>query len=320
MLLSNYIIYGIIIIAVFTLYMAIIGLLGKDKIQERAKNIGGAGAKKYVDSENADEKTTFSAFCEQAISAVGIDANKQSEVAAQLAAVGLRGHNALVCFLFFQRIVQPALLSIGLIIVVGTFGIANKTIAEAPIALILSFIFVAAGAVGSKLFIDKRKEKRQKIIIKTFPEALDLMLICVESGLGIDAALGRVCREIKSSHPIIADEFERTRFEMSAMSDRVQALQNLSLRVSIPAVRALVAALVQAERFGTSLVDTLRTIAEEQRTERMMRAEEKAARLPALITLPLIFFIMPALFMVILGPVFIKIGAQGGLSAMMGGG
>jgi tight adherence protein C len=132
------------------------------------------------------------------------------------------------------------------------------------------------------------------------------MLICVESGLGIDAAFGRVCKEIKHSHPVIGEEFERTRFEMTMMSDRVQALQNLSDRTGVPAIRALVSALVQAERFGTSLVDTMRVIASEQRTERMLRAEAKAARLPALITIPLIFFIMPALFVIILTPAVMK--------------
>jgi tight adherence protein C len=118
---------------------------------------------------------------------------------------------------------------------------------------------------------------------------------------------------MKESHPVVAAEFDRTRFEMTMMSDRVQALQNFGDRAPTGAVRTLVSSLIQAERFGTSLVDTMRMIAEEQRTDRMMKAEERAARLPALITLPLILFILPGLFMIILGPAIIRLNQQGGL-------
>jgi tight adherence protein C len=312
---SQYFSYALIAVGVFTVYMAALGLLRKNKNKMRAQKVD---ASNNMEEPNGESESLV-AFLEKFLIVLGINTNKQKAISAQLARAGINGKKAVVYYLFFQRIIQPIIFVIGLWIVVKMFAIDHKEISDDPTSLLLAFIFIVIGGLGTKLYIDNKNEKRKVMLIKTFPEALDLMLICVESGLGIDAAFGRVCREIKTSHPIVAEEFERTRFEMTVMSDRVQALQNLAERTGIPAIRALVSSLVQAERFGTSLVDTMRTIAEEQRTERMLRAEAKAARLPALITLPLIFFIMPALFMIILGPLIIKVSAQGGIFGAVGG-
>lgn len=315
MSMSQYFSYALIAVGVFTVYMAALGLLRKNKNKMRAQKVD---ASNNMEEPNGESESLV-AFLEKFLIVLGINTNKQKAISAQLARAGINGKKAVVYYLFFQRIIQPIIFVIGLWIVVKMFAIDHKEISDDPTSLLLAFIFIVIGGLGTKLYIDNKNEKRKVMLIKTFPEALDLMLICVESGLGIDAAFGRVCREIKTSHPIVAEEFERTRFEMTVMSDRVQALQNLAERTGIPAIRALVSSLVQAERFGTSLVDTMRTIAEEQRTERMLRAEAKAARLPALITLPLIFFIMPALFMIILGPLIIKVSAQGGIFGAVGG-
>jgi len=315
MSMSQYFSYALIAVGVFTVYMAALGLLRKNKNKMRAQKVD---ASNNMEEPNGESESLV-ALLEKFLIVLGINTNKQKAISAQLARAGINGKKAVVYYLFFQRIIQPIIFVIGLWIVVKMFAIDHKEISDDPTSLLLAFIFIVIGGLGTKLYIDNKNEKRKVVLIKTFPEALDLMLICVESGLGIDAAFGRVCREIKTSHPIVAEEFERTRFEMTVMSDRVQALQNLADRTGIPAIRALVSSLVQAERFGTSLVDTMRTIAEEQRTERMLRAEAKAARLPALITLPLIFFIMPALFMIILGPLIIKVSAQGGIFGSMGG-
>ena len=312
MSLINYLMYAMIAVGVLTVYMSVLGMLRKDRNQSRARQVG-VGMQEYI----ADGEDSFSLMLEKILVKIGVSIEKQDDISAQLAKAGIRGKSAVIYYLFFQKIAQPILLIIGVGLLVKLFLIDHGTLTNSPAIALSSFILVVIGAMGTKLFLDNRKEKRKIALIKTFPEALDLMLICVESGLGIDAAFGRVCKEIKESHPIIAEEFERTRFEMNTMSDRVIALQNLATRTGVPAIRALVSALVQAERFGTSLVDTMRTIAEEQRTERMLRAEAKAARLPALITIPLIFFIMPALFMVIMGPVVIGIKAQGGFGAIM---
>ena len=314
MSLINYLMYAMIAVGVLTVYMAAIGMFRKDRNQLRARQIGVGVQETFADGDDS-----LSVMLEKILITIGVSIAKQGDISTQLAKAGIRGQVAVIYYLFFQKIAQPILLVVGLGLLVKLFLIDHGSLSGSPAVALSSFLFIVIGAMGTKLFLDNRNEKRKTALIKTFPEALDLMLICVESGLGIDAALGRVCKEIKESHPIIAEEFERTRFEMNTMSDRVIALQNLATRTGIPAIRALVSALVQAEHFGTSLVDTMRTIAEEQRTERMLRAEAKAARLPALITIPLIFFIMPALFMVIMGPVVIGVKAQGGFGALMGG-
>lgn len=313
---SQYLIYALIAVVVFTVYMAFVYFLRKDKNQLRAKKIDLVmGAESPVSKNSA----MFDLF-EQFLMLIGLNLNEQDKISMQLGRAGLNGKESLVYYLFFQRIIQPILFLIGVWVIVKTFFIDHSDITMDSLPLlIIALLLVVIGAFGTKLFIDNCNAKRKEEIIKTFPEALDLMLICVESGLGIDAALARVCKEIKNSHPIIAEELERTNFEMTVMNDRVQALQNLGDRTGTPAIRAMVSSLIQAEKYGTSLVDNIRVIAEEQRTERMLRAEAKAARLPALITLPLIFFIMPALFMIILGPLIIKVSAQGGIFGAVGG-
>jgi tight adherence protein C len=306
MSLTQYLSYALIALAVFTVYIAGVGLFRRDRNQLRAKEI-------ESQAQLPEGETLLSTLLEKFLTTLGINVREYDATSVQLAKAGISGRANVVYFTFFKRIIQPFLLVIGLVILVKLLLIDHAPVKE-HLALVLTALLLAViGALGGKLYLDNLNEKRKKILVKTFPEALDLMLICVESGLGIDAALGRVCKEIKFSHPVIASEFERTRFEMTVMNDRVQALQNLATRTETFAIRVFVNSLTQAERFGTSLVETLRTIAEEQRSERMLRAEAKAARLPALITIPLIFFILPALFMVILGPVFIKISAQGGL-------
>lgn len=308
MLLTQYVSYALIAVGVFTVYMAFVGMMSKDRNKMRAKQLG--SQKAILDSE---APSPLVSVLENFLSMFGVNIEDKTEDAAMLAKAGMNSHSALVCFLFFKRVVQPVLLVIGAWIIIKPLAINKTPISDALLPVFLGGFLVVAGAFGGKLFVENQREKRKAILSKTFPEALDLLLICVESGLGIDAALGRVCKEVKTSHPVIAEEFDRTRIEMNVMNDRMQALQNLSNRTEIPSIRALVSSLMQAERFGTGLVDTIRTIAEEQRTERMLRAEEKAARLPALVTIPLIFFILPSLFMIILGPVFIKISQQGGI-------
>jgi tight adherence protein C len=143
---------------------------------------------------------------------------------------------------------------------------------------------------------------------KALPDALDLMVICAEAGLSLDAAINRVASEISPTSPALADEFGLTLLELRFLPDRRQALENLAKRVELKAVQALVNTLFQTDKFGTPLAQALRVLAHELRSERMLRAEEKAARLPAVMTVPLIVFILPALFVVLLGPAILDLG------------
>jgi tight adherence protein C len=155
---------------------------------------------------------------------------------------------------------------------------------------------------GPELYLSNQATKRTKEIQKGLPDALDLLVICAEAGLTVDAAFNRVARELGRAYPELGDEFALTAIELSFLNERKLAFNNLAFRVNLEAVKGVVTTMIQTERYGTPLASALRVLSAEFRNERMMRAEEKAARLPAIMTVPLIVFILPTLFVVILGP------------------
>ncbi|EQB07184.1 type II secretion system F family protein [Novosphingobium lindaniclasticum] len=159
-----------------------------------------------------------------------------------------------------------------------------------------------AGYKGPDIFIKNMVTKRTDAIRKGLPDALDLLVICAEAGLTVDAAFDRVARELGRAYPELGEEFSLTSIELSFLTERRQAFENLAYRVDLDAMRGVVTTMIQTERYGTPLASALRVLSAEFRNERMMRAEEKAARLPAIMTVPLILFILPTLFIVILGP------------------
>jgi tight adherence protein C len=161
---------------------------------------------------------------------------------------------------------------------------------------------LVAGYKGPDVFIQNKINKRTNEIRKGLPDALDLLVICAEAGLTVDAAFNRVARELGRAYPELGDEFALTAIELSFLTERRMAFENLAYRVDLDAVRGVVTTMIQTERYGTPLASALRVLSAEFRNERMMRAEEKAARLPAIMTVPLILFILPVLFIVILGP------------------
>ena len=162
--------------------------------------------------------------------------------------------------------------------------------------------FVFLGYKGPELYLSNKSAKRTAEIQKGLPDALDLLVICAEAGLTVDAAFNRVAKELGRAYPELGDEFALTAIELSFLSERKMAFDNLAYRVDLEAVKGVVTTMVQTERYGTPLASALRVLSAEFRNERMMRAEEKAARLPAIMTVPLILFILPVLFIVILGP------------------
>ncbi len=159
-----------------------------------------------------------------------------------------------------------------------------------------------AGYKGPEIYLSNKSKKRTDLIRKGLPDALDLLVICAEAGLTVDAAFNRVAKELGRAYPELGDEFALTAIELSFLTDRKMAFDNLAYRVDLESVRGVVTTMVQTERYGTPLASALRVLSAEFRNERMMRAEEKAARLPAIMTIPLILFILPVLFVVILGP------------------
>ncbi len=161
---------------------------------------------------------------------------------------------------------------------------------------------VIAGYKAPELFLKNKAGKRTNAIRKGLPDALDLLVICAEAGLTVDAAFNRVAKELGRAYPELGDEVALTAIELSFLTERRQAFENFAYRVDLDAVRGVVTTMIQTERYGTPLASALRVLSAEFRNERMMRAEEKAARLPAIMTVPLILFILPVLFIVILGP------------------
>ncbi|GAA3791626.1 type II secretion system F family protein [Qipengyuania pelagi] len=162
---------------------------------------------------------------------------------------------------------------------------------------------------GPEIVLKNKATKRTDAIRKGLPDALDLLVICAEAGLTVDAAFNRVAKELGRAYPELGDEFALTAIELSFLNERKKAFDNLAFRVNLEAVKGVVTTMVQTERYGTPLASALRVLSAEFRNERMMRAEEKAARLPAIMTVPLIMFILPVLFIVILGPAACSITA-----------
>jgi tight adherence protein C len=219
-----------------------------------------------------------------------------------LARAGMRSRQALAWALFarFAAPVAGALVALGLL-----YGLGKPALPGTLKPLAVVAVAVAAGFAPG-VFVANRAQKRREAIRKQLADAFDLMVICAEAGLSLDAALDRVARETVQGAPELSDEIALTSIELSFLPDRQKALSGLADRVPLPAVRALINTLVQTERYGTPLAQALRVLAAELRDERMMRAEEKAARLPAVMTIPMVSFILPPLFLVLIGPAILR--------------
>jgi tight adherence protein C len=217
----------------------------------------------------------------------------------QLVQAGYRSRD-LPVVVIFARMVMPILIGGGVIIAVYGFGWKEDW---TPLK---RFMLIAGSLIGSykapDIFLSNQITKRSKEIQKGLPDALDLLVICAEAGLTVDASFHRVARELGKAYPELGDEFALTAIELGFLAERRQAFENLAMRVKLDAVKGVVTTMIQTEKYGTPLASALRVLSAEFRNERMMRAEEKAARLPAIMTVPLILFILPVLFVVILGP------------------
>ncbi|MCS6879450.1 MAG: type II secretion system F family protein [Geminicoccaceae bacterium] len=221
----------------------------------------------------------------------------------RLARAGLRSPAAKSLYLL-AKLAAPAIAGgLGLLLVYG-LQLGGKS-ASARLLLLLGA--VVAGFYAPDLYLSNRAAKRRVALARQLPDGLDLLVVCAEAGLSLDVALTRVAEEIGKSAPELAEEFGLTAVELNFMPDRRQALANLGRRVDLPAVRGVVNTLIQTEKYGTPLAQSLRVLASEFREERLLRAEEKAARLPAILTVPMIVFILPALFIVLVGPAILDV-------------
>jgi tight adherence protein C len=214
-----------------------------------------------------------------------------------------RNPNAVALFVF-ARVTAP--LAFGGIAALMLFG-SDKFHYAMATKLAFTFGAVLFGFFLPTILVFNAIQRRQAAFTSAFPDALDLLLICVESGLSIESAFGRVAQEIGSTTPELAEEFDLTTAELAYLPDRRQALDNLVLRTGLPSVKAVCTTLVQADKYGTPLTSALRIAAQENRDRRMAAAEKKAGSLPAKLTVPMIVFFLPVLFIVILGPAVIQV-------------
>ena len=217
----------------------------------------------------------------------------------KLAQAGFR-NKELAVYVIFARMVLPLVLGLLGVVVIywieffPEWGDLKRFMGFAAL--------VVLGYKGPEIYLGNISGKRTKAIQKGLPDALDLLVICAEAGLTVDAAFNRVARELGRAYPELGEEFTLTGIELGFLTERRQAFENLASRVKLDAVKGVVTTMIQTEKYGTPLASALRVLSGEFRNERMMRAEEKAARLPAIMTVPLILFILPVLFVVILGP------------------
>jgi tight adherence protein C len=227
----------------------------------------------------------------------------QEEARAKLVQAGYRGHAPYVAFLFF-RLITPVVS-----VAATAFYLFLVIEWDQPMTVKIGVCLLAtyAGMHLPYLFLKNKIQHRQLTIKRAFPDALDLLLICVESGMSIETAFRKVSEEIGTQSVPLAEELTVTTAELSYLPDRRQAYENLAKRTNLDGVKSVCVALQQAERYGTPLGQTLRVLAQENRDMRMSEAEKKAAGLPPKLTVPMILFFLPVLFIVILGPAAIRV-------------
>lgn len=223
----------------------------------------------------------------------------------KLASAGYRGQAPLITFMFFRFVMPPVLFAVTLFYLFLILHLEWSPVTKVGAA----FIGALIGFYLPDLFVGNMIQRRQQSIMRAFPDALDLMLICVESGMSIESAFTKVAAEIGTQSAELAEELALTTAELSYLPDRRAAFDNLAKRCGHPGVKSVATALNQAEKYGTPLGQALRVTANENREMRMQEAERKAASLPAKLTVPMIIFFLPCLFIVILGPAIIQIRA-----------
>ena len=229
----------------------------------------------------------------------------QEEAHTMLVQAGYRGQAPYVTYLFFRMVMPIAMLAASLFYVFVVLALNQPPLIKIGISIGAAYF----GMLSPNLFLKNKVQRRQLSIKRAFPDALDLLLICVESGMSIEAAFRKVSEEVGSQSIPLAEELTLTTAELSYLPNRRQAYENLAQRVGLEGVRSVCLALQQSERYGTPLGATMRVLAQENRDMRMSEAEKRAAALPPKLTVPMILFFLPVLFIVILGPAAIRVMA-----------
>jgi tight adherence protein C len=297
-----------------TAYTLVMPMLAGEGLAKRMKAVASERERirqRERERMNKNEKVSLRQTPKQLVSKVVEDFNlgkwlAQEAAREKLTQAGYRGQAPYITFLFF-RLVTPILTFIASILYV--FLISHMTYSM-PVKIGMCVLAAYAGLQAPMLFLKNAISKRQLSIRRAFPDALDLLLICIESGMSVEIAFRKVSVEIVTQSVALSEEFTLTTAELSYLQDRKVAYENLAKRTGLEGVKSVCLALMQAERYGTPLGHSLRVMAQENRDMRMNEAEKKAAALPPKLTVPMILFFLPVLFVVILGPTGIKIAAM----------
>jgi tight adherence protein C len=293
-----------------TLAVAMLLALAAQTVKERRARLARVKAAVSKRSTRAELGKTSKAWQSGAISLMKVSTKGMSlkgmqvaEIRKLLVSAGYRSRDAIVVFTFFKLVSPLAFLCGAALYVYGADPIGRGPWADLAAV-------IAAALFGSKLpdiILKNKRNKRVESIRKALPDALDMLVICAEAGLASDAAMKRVVVETGKRGSVLSEELNQTAMELSFMPERRQAFENLAERVPLPSIQGFVNTLIQAEKYGTPLARAFKVLSQEQRNERMMKAEEKAGRLPATMTVPMMMFILPALFIVLIGPAVLDI-------------
>src|SRR3981189_2659236 len=299
------------IAATATAYTLVMPLFAGEGLQKRMKAVANERDRirqRERDRLNKTEKVTLRQTPKQLVSKVVEDFNlgkwlAQEAAREKLTMAGYRGQAPYVTFLFF-RLVTPVVMFLAAILFGFVISHLQKSL---PIKIGICIAMAYLGLQAPMLFLKNAISKRQLSIKRAFPDALDLLLICIESGMSIEPAFRKVSTDIVTQSVALSEEFTLTTAELSYLQDRKVAYENLAKRTGLEGVKSVCLALQQSERYGTPLGQSLRVMAQENRDMRMNEAEKKAAALPPKLTVPMILFFLPCLFIVILGPTYIKL-------------
>ncbi|WP_454624525.1 type II secretion system F family protein [Bradyrhizobium cenepequi] len=296
-----------------TCYSLIMPLFAGENLQKRMKAV--ASERERIRQRERDrlaksEKASLRQAPKQIVSKVVEDFNLSKWVAQEsardkLIMAGYRGNAPYVTFLFFRALMPIVILAGAALYVFVVAQLQTSLLMKIGICIGAAYI----GLQAPMLFLKNAITKRQLSIKRAFPDALDLLLICVESGMSAEVAFRKVATEIVGQSVPLSEEFTLTTAELSYLQDRKTAYENLATRTGLESVKSVCLALQQSERYGTPLGQSLRVMAQENRDMRMAEAEKKAAALPPKLTVPMIVFFLPCLFIVILGPSYIRITA-----------
>ncbi len=304
--------YAIVALSVVgTLYTLVSPMLQGDQLKKRMDSVADAreslrqNRMNQLNQEQKGLRSGNKGFVKNLVDNLSLEKLLEAtNLRDKLAQAGLRGQRPMYVFYFTRLILPLVFLTLGLIFLVGL----NVTGHDMIQRIGMTIFGVAAGYYAPAIYLKNKAGKRLKSIMPVFPDALDLLLICVESGMSVELAFGRVASEMADSSVEMAEEFSLTTAELSYLPSRSHAYENLARRNNHTGIRSVSTALIQAERYGTPLGDTLRTMAEENRQMRVLAAEKKAGALPAKLTVPMILFFLPVIFIVILTPAALRIG------------